>query len=1033
MKKNLNSPPGEIEPVAAPIPAAEIEEAEPLESEEGPVDPASAEVAIGVDREAEGAVQATPSFPVVGIGASAGGLAAIEEFLAAMPAKAQMGMAFVLVQHLDPDHKSILVDLVRKYTTMPVDVVEDGMIIHPDHVYIIPPNRDMALLHGKLHLFEPAAPRGLRLPIDYFFRSLAQDLQERAICIVLSGTGTDGTLGLRTIKGAGGMAMVQDPQSARYDGMPRSALSTGMVDFMLAAAKMPAQLLTFASRARGALVPLPPDVETKVTDLYRKIFILLRAQTGHDFSFYKQNTIHRRIERRMTINQIDHLADYVRYLQQSPVEIDTLFRELLIGVTNFFRDTDGFAVLQSQAITQIFQDRPAGVPVRVWVAGCSTGEEAFSIAILMREEMSRLQKEYKVQIFATDIDDVAIEKARQAVYPDSIAGDVSVERLAEFFSRNGNAYRLGKEIREMVIFAEQNLTADPPFSRLDLISCRNLLIYMGNELQKRVLPIFHYALNPEGWLFLGNSESIGDYLDIFEAVDRKWKLYRSKVGPSRLREAKVDFFQAAIMPAFGDGEKMATAQNAGKMELAEVKVDLRAVVERAILAEFSPTSLIINGKGDILFIHGRTGRYLEAAPGEPSLNIIRMARNGLRMELTAALHRILIQREAVRCPGLRILGEGPTTIVDLTLTPLTKPDVLSGLFLVVLQDVTPTVQALALDDESGSTDMRQRVAELEYELRTKEEYLQTAIEELETSNEELKSANEELQSANEELQSTNEELETSKEELQSVNEELMTVNTELQEKMSALSQANDDLNNLMSGTGVGTVFVDYDLKIQRFTPLVTEVINLISTDVGRPVHHIVTNLLDYDRLVPDIQSVLRTLQPKEVTVATQDGHWYLMRILPYRTLNNVINGVVITFVEITQQKKIQEQLEQLSADLEDARDLAESVIETVRTPLLVLDDRFCVVSANQAFYTCFPTQDKMVKGRTIFELNRGQWDIPELRQLLGDILPKQQVLHDYGLTLVSTESERRTFLINAREIRQQTGKERLILLGLETK
>ncbi len=1018
MAKNINSPEGEE--ISADLPVSEVEG--------GQGDPAPVDPAVANDESSDGGEggEERASFPVVGIGASAGGLAAIEEFLAAMPADTKLGMAFVLVQHLDPDHKSILVDLVRRYTAMPVDVVEDGMGIQPDHVYIIPPNRDMALMHGKLHLFEPAAPRGLRLPIDSFFRSLAQDLQERAICIVLSGTGTDGTLGLRAVKGAGGLAIVQDPESAGYDGMPRSALNTGMVDFVLPADKMAAQLIAYAPFARGAKPMIPPDAEAKVTDQYRKIFILLRARTGHDFSFYKHNTIYRRIERRMTVNQIGLLGDYVRFLQQSNAEIDTLFRELLIGVTNFFRDGEAYGVLRSHAITQIFQDRPAGKPVRVWVAGCSTGEEAYSIAILLQEEMKKLRRTYKVQIFATDIDDRAIGMARLATYPDSIASDVSAERLAKYFTRIGDTYQVEKEIREMVIFAEQNLASDPPFSRLDLVSCRNVLIYMGRELQKRVLPIFHYALNPGGWLFLGSSESIGEYLDLFDAVDRKWKLFRSTTGVTRLKDSRIEFFRASALPPMVTEATVKSGAGAP-----DFKLDLRAVAEQAILSEFSPTSIVVNEKGDVLYIHGRTGRFLEAAPGEPSINIVRMARSGLRMELTEALRQVLSEHKAVRYAGLRVMGDEQVTVVNLTVSPITKPVSVSGLYLVMLEDVTPVLQAIALEDGLENGAAGQRVLDLEHELRAKEEYLQTAIEELETSNEELKSANEELQSANEELQSTNEELETSKEELQSVNEELMTVNVELQEKMGALSQAINDMNNLMAGTGVGTIFVDHDLKIQRFTPLATEVINLIPSDVGRPIQHIVTNLLNYDSMVADIQSVLRTLRPKEVTVSTQDNHWYLVRTLPYRTLDNVINGAVITFVDITQQKKTQDDLEQLTFDLQDAKDLAENVTETVRTPLLVLDEAFRILTVNRAFLDSFPGQRSEVEGCPLFEAGEGQWDIPELRQLLGDILPKRQIMHDFKVVLTPVDQEPRTILLNAREIRQKAGKERLILLGLE--
>ncbi|HVN80095.1 MAG TPA: chemotaxis protein CheB, partial [Terriglobia bacterium] len=496
--------------------------------------PAAASVGVPVERDA------AASFPIVGIGASAGGLAAIESFFAAMPPDTDSGMAFVVVQHLAPDHKSMLIDLVKRYTRMQVYKVEDGMEVQPNCIYIIPPNRDMAFLHGKLHLLEPAAPRGLRLPIDFFFRSLAQGQDERAICVVLSGTGTDGTQGLKAIKGEGGMAMVQAPETAAYDGMPRSAIATGLVDYVLPPDKMPEQLIAYVQHAFGRIPRPVIALAPKIGDTLQKVFILLRIQTGHDFTHYKQNTIHRRIERRMAVTQIDHLEDYVRYLQQNPLEVETLFRELLIGVTNFFRDPGAFEVLKEQVIPRLLASKSPGRPVRVWVPACSTGEEAYSFAILLQEHADYLKQDFEIQIFATDIDAEAIEKARTGVYPDSIAADVSSERLGRFFAHDGSTYHVRKTIRDMVIFAKQDVLKDPPFSRIDLISCRNLLIYMGAELQKKLLPVFHYALNQDGYLFLGNSETIGEFLELFAAVDKKWKLYQRK-GMVVARSAIVPF------------------------------------------------------------------------------------------------------------------------------------------------------------------------------------------------------------------------------------------------------------------------------------------------------------------------------------------------------------------------------------------------------------------------------------------------------------------------------------------------------------
>jgi two-component system CheB/CheR fusion protein len=860
------------------------------------------------------------AFPIVGIGASAGGLGAFEAFFSAMPTDPEPGMAFVLVQHLAPNHKSILTDLIRRYTRMQVFEVEDGMTVQPNCAYIIPPGRDMAFLNGTLQLLEPTTPHGHRLPIDFFFRSLAQDQHERAICIVLSGTGSDGTPGVRAIKAEGGMVMAQNPESTEYDGMPRSAIATGLVDYVLPPAEMPAQLIAYAAHAFGK-PPRPATVPaSKIENTVKKIFILLRNQTGQDFSQYKPSTINRRIERRMAVHQIDAMEGYVKYLQQTPVEVEALFRDLLIGVTNFFRDPEVFQALEEQVIPALFEGRPAGAAVRVWSVGCSTGEEAYSLAILLVERMEALKQAYMVQVFATDIDSRAIATARAGLYPASIAADLSPERLTRFFTAepDGSAYRIHKNIRDMLIFSEQSVIKDPPFSKLDLISCRNLMIYMGGDLQKRLIPLFHYALKPGGFLFLGTSETVGDFGDLFAALDRKLKLYQRKEDFHGAQRMALSRF---LTPA---PEVDAALPRGLAKSAAAVKLPLRELTEQALLQQIAPAGALINGQGDILYLHGRTGMYLEPAPGEAGINnILKMARDGLRRELATALHKAVETKEQVRCPGLRVKTNGHYTAVDLSILPVgSGPAAALGapLYLVVLEEAPP-LPSDALDQaplaglparagEAGiEADAAGRIAALKQELRAKEEYLQTANEELETSNEELKSSNEEMQSVNEELQSTNEELETSKEELQSVNEELATVNAELQNKVVDLSRANNDMNNLLAGTGIGTVFVDHQLRILRFTPTATRMINLIQTDVGRPVGHLVSNLVGYDHLVPDTLAVLNTLIPKDVEVQTAEGKYYTMRILPYRTLDHVIEGAVITFVDITDMKKAQDALQ----------------------------------------------------------------------------------------------------------------------------
>ncbi len=883
---------------------------------------------------------ASHPFPIVGIGASAGGLAAIEAFFSGMPANADPGMAFVLVQHLDPNHKSLLTELIRRYTRMQVFEVVDGIQVQPNCAYIIPPNRDMAFLNGSLQLLEPTEPRGHRLPIDFLFRSLAQDQQERAIGIVLSGTGSDGTLGVRAIKANGGMVMVQRPSSSEFDGMPTSALATGLVDFELPPANMATQLMAYVAQAFGKLPQPAGKTAPDHQNTMKKIFVLLRAQTGHDFSQYKPSTIHRRIERRMAVHQIETMDSYVKYLQQAPVEVQALFNDLLIGVTNFFRDPDAFAALETTVIPKLFEDKAAGATVRVWCAGCSTGEEAYSIAILLQERLEALKASYKVQLFATDIDSRAIAAARAGTYPASIADAITPERLARFFTLEpgGSLYRVHKGIRDMLVFSEQDVIKDPPFSKLDLISCRNLMIYLGADLQKRLISLFHYAIRPGGFLFLGTSETTGERGDLFVVQDRKAKLYQRKEDFQGAQRAALDRF----LPPLTDIELRPKAPP--DKVTGPAKLPLRELTEQALLQQLAPVAALVNGRGDILYLHGRTGLYLEPAPGEAGINnILKMAREGLRHALMTALHKAAGKKEAVRVDGLRVKDDGHVTQVNLSVclvvngssNPLESP-----MILVILEKVTETPSSeksiLTAPPEQTDVgpsqpdgralDVAAQIADLNEELKTKEEYLLATKEELETSNEELKSSNEEMQSINEELQSSNEELETSKEEMQSINEELSTVNTELQTKVADLSRANNDMNNLLAGTGIATIFVDHSLSILRFTPAAAHIINLIASDTGRPIAHIVSNLVDYSSLVADLHEVLKTLVPKEVEVLTIDSRSYTLRILPYRTLDNVIEGAVITFIEVTEVRRVRAALQRanelvrLAAVLKDAND-----------------------------------------------------------------------------------------------------------------
>lgn len=834
-------------------------------------------------------------FPIVGIGASAGGLSAFEAFFSHIATQKNIDMAFILVQHLLPDHKSILSEIIQRYTKMHVYEVQDGMSVEMNCTYIIPPNFDMALINGKLQLLEPTAAHGFRLPIDFFFRSLAQDQGNRAIAIILSGTGSDGTQGIRAVKSAGGMIMVQKLDSCEYDDMPRSAIETGLVDYELLPSEMPTKLIEFVNHTLKVYTKDIAVIKNRDENALRKIFILLRNQTGHDFSQYKPNTINRRLERRMILNQIEDIESYIRYLQQKPSEIEALFHEFLIGVTSFFRDKDAFLALKEE-LPKIFAHKKQGDTIRVWSVGCSTGEEAYSIAILLSEYMQEIKQTFTVQVFATDIDPHAIATARSGVYPSDIAADISQERIKRFFTIEADSQklRIHKNIRDMLIFSEQNIVKDPPFSKLDLISCRNLLIYMNADLQKKVIPVFHYALKNDGILFLGSSETIGEYGNLFDVLDQKSKIYQRKnthLGVYNMASHLTASTQTLPLQVL---EKIVTP----------VKIPLKELIEQTLLQHITHSAILTNEKGDILYLYANAGKYLELPSGEICVNnILKMTYNGLQRALAISLHKATETNETVRNNAIKIKIKDKFITLNLIVTPIQAEEhslSKSDMYLIILEEISSLdEQELKGLDTDQSQDTNTQIARLTQELEGQEEYLKVSNEKLHISNEELRSSNEEIQSMNEELQSSNEELETSKEELQSVNEELSTVNTELQTKIVDLSRSNNDMNNLLAGTGIGTIFVDHNLCILRFTPAASKIINLISSDIGRPINHIVSNMKGYDSLREDLHEVLGTLVPKEVEVQTLDQKYYIMRIQPYRTLENVIEGAVITFIEIT--------------------------------------------------------------------------------------------------------------------------------------
>ena len=845
---------------------------------------------------------ATPSekkpdtkFPIVGIGASAGGLEALEQFFSNMPKNTEM--AFVVIQHLDPNHAGIMPELLQRITPMTVIQATDACKVKPNCVYVIPPNKSLSILKGSLHLFEPIESRGLRLPIDYFFRSLAEDKHSDSIGVVLSGMGSDGSLGLKAIKEQNGIVLVQLPSSAKFDAMPHNAIESVVVDIVAPAEELPNKLLSF-------LKFLPPDtpaaeIDTKTKSNLDKIIILLREQTGQDFSLYKKNTLFRRIERRKGVHQIDKIQTYVRFLQENPKEADILFKELLIGVTSFFRDTAVWERLKNDILPALINTLPNGYTLRAWVAGCSTGEEAYSLAMIFQEVMDTVTKQGKIslQIFATDLDVDAVELARKGRFPANIAADVSPERLKRFFTADESGYRANTLIREMIVFAPQNVIKDPPFTKLDILTCRNMMIYMEPELQQKLLTLFNYSLNPGGVMVLGTAETFGNRNTSFSELDTKLKIYkRNHSGPpAELVDFPSSFHSPKAVPA-------------DKKMFVKTSENIQTLADRILLQRFAPASVLCNEKGDIIYITGRTGKYLEPVAGKANWNIYAMARDGLRHEIPGAFRRATQRTDPLVVRNIKVGTNGGTQFVDLTVLRLEKPEAMKGMFLIVFTDV-PAVVEHAVPGNKNHSSGKQK--EMEIELQRLNEELQSMREEMQTSQEELKSTNEELQSTNEELQSTNEELTTSKEEMQSLNEELQTVNVELQSKVSDYVRANDDMKNLLNSTEIATLFLDKELNIRRFTDQMTKIFKLRNGDIGRPFTDLVTDL-EYPQIGEHAHQVLSTLAFREESVSTHQGKWFTVRIMPYRTINDHIDGLVITFTDITVAKELEIELKNLN-------------------------------------------------------------------------------------------------------------------------
>jgi two-component system, chemotaxis family, CheB/CheR fusion protein len=871
-------------------------------------------------------------FPIVGIGGSAGALEALKLFLPAVPVASRL--AFVVVLHLAPDHKSLLAELLSRLTKLPVKAVEDGTDVEPGTVYVIPPNATLTIERGRLRLALPAMRRELRTPIDAFLISLAQDQGDNAGCVILSGTGSDGTLGLRAVKEHGGLTLAQ--AGGEYDGMLRSAIATGLVDFVLPAGEIAAKLVEYFRHPAQTANEEQQGIGPETIDSLPEICALLRTATGNDFTGYKHNTIVRRVQRRMQLLQIRTMPEFIDRLRREPRQVELLFEDLLIGVTNFFRDPEIFAKFATEVVPRLFDGKGPNDTIRVWVPGCASGEEAYSIAMLLRER-ALPEGSPKLQIFATDISQNELEVARVGRYPAAIAQDVSAERLERFFVREDGAYRVVAALRDMCLFSVHNLLQDAPFSKLDLISCRNLLIYLEPELQSRVIPLFHYALLDGGYLLLGSSENVTRHTRLFATVDKASHIFRRRPQTER----RIPEFPLSA----ADARRKPPAQTTRGDARAEDSIQTFA--ERQILDRYAPAHVVINAEGEVLTTSGRTAKYLELPAGPPTHSVYAMARHGLRPDLRAAVHRAVSNGRIVVQNNIEVGTNGGRQLIDLIVHPMRQPGIEDALYMVVFRDVgdvrpnTESDEPTLVEDPEDAT-----VRQLEGQLRDTRERLKTTTEELESSNEELKSSNEELTSMNEELQSSNEELETSREEMQSINEELQTVNTELKMRVDDLARANNDMANLLESTQIATVFLDRDLEIKSFTPAAKDLLHLIESDTGRPITH-VRPRFGPDTIREDADQVLRTLAPIERQVqGTDSGARYIMRVLPYLTVDKVLGGVVVTFTDVTRISAAEARIDELTLDLRNRVENLETVLDVVPVGILFLDAATRQVLAN---------------------------------------------------------------------------------------
>jgi len=947
-------------------------------------------------------------FPVVGLGASAGALEALGAFFDAMPSDS--GMAFVVIQHLDPSRESLMAELLARHTAMKVTPAEDGAPVRPDHVYVIPPGTYLEIKKGSLYLSRPKNRHGARMPVDFFFRSLAEDRRRRAICVVLSGAGTDGTLGLRAVKEHGGLAVVQDPKEAGYDSMPRSALTTGAVDLVLAVKEIPRAIIRYCSQSYVHVPEESAGISEQANENINDIINLLKSKTAHDFFPYKIGTIVRRIERRMAVNYVGSFAEYLRNLTEDPAEIERLAKDLLINVTGFFRHLESFEVLAKRVLPDLVRRHGGAKPFRVWVPGCSTGKEAYSIAMLLIEQISEIRSKVELQVFATDVDEDAVEFGRSGVYPESIEADVSAERLSRFFTKEDNSYRVAPELRDCLVFAAHDLLTDAPFSRLDLISCRNLLIYLRPEVQERILAVFHFALLDQGILFLGPSEAVGTASHRFVAEFKRERIFRrvGRVGPGEV-EFPIGLGRGTPAPAMQPRRPSEHAPGS-----------FADLARQALLDTYAPAAVLMNRENRGLYYFGPTDRYLRIPPGEASHDVISMAREGLHSKLRVAIRKAIDDDAPAVFGGARVERDGETVRVTVRAQPVPTN---GGTLLLVGFIDEPRVEP---DEQGERTDKRDDgsvAVHLERELEAARKELQATINELEISNEELTAANEEAMSMNEEFQSTNEELETSKEELQSLNEELTTLNAQLQETVEQQRETSNDLVNLLVSSDIATVFLDASDNIKRFTPAAKKLFNVIASDIGRPIVDLSRRFEDPE-FFEDIRAVLADLAPITREIRSDAGAWFNRRILPYRTEDNRIEGVVVTFTDISVLKTAE-------IAVNDARVYAESVVDTVREALVVLDRDFKIVSANPSFLRILDTTSKQTIGRRLYDLADGTFGMPELRRALESILPENEMFEDLRVEIDLPGLGPRIIAVNGREIFRPSGAERLILLAVE--